>query len=123
MFSMNKADKLKLCRENAGMTQEEVGNKLGVRKQTIAKYETGIITNIPIDSVEKLSILYGVSPAYIMGWEEKPSQIEVSDKELEHLMHLRSMDEKIKDEIMVRTESAAGLFPRKDAPAPKRVKS
>jgi transcriptional regulator with XRE-family HTH domain len=120
---MNKADKLKLCREKAGMTQEEVGKSLGVKKQTIAKYEAGIITNIPIDSIEKMSLLYNVSPAYIMGWEEKSTQLEISEEEKAHILHLRSMDSNIKNEIITRTESAAGLFPRKDAPTPKRAKS
>lgn len=64
--------KLTDLRRQHRYTLEEVGNRIGVSKQTLYKYEKGIITNIPSDRIEALAEFYGVTPAYLMGWEEKP---------------------------------------------------
>lgn len=66
----NKGEIIKRLRIERGLTQEEVGDRIGTSKQTLYKYETGIITNIPSDKIEALSNLFDVSPAVIMGWEE-----------------------------------------------------
>ena len=67
---MAKGDRIKVLREKFGLTQEELAEKLGTTKQTIFKYETNVITNIPSDKIEKMAELFGVSPAYLMGWDE-----------------------------------------------------
>ena len=67
---MAKGERIKVLREQFGMTQEELAEKLGTTKQTIFKYETNVITNIPSDKIETMAKLFCVSPAYIMGWEE-----------------------------------------------------
>ena len=56
------------------MTLEEVGNRIGVSKQTLYKYENNIITNIPSDKVEGLAKIFNVSPALIMGWNDTPKE-------------------------------------------------
>ena len=62
--------KIKAARESANMTQEELGLRCGTTKQTIFKYETGVVTNIPLNRLEQIAEAIGVSPAYLMGWEE-----------------------------------------------------
>ena len=66
-------DKLKDLRLKNKLTQEEVGKKINVSKQTLYKYESGIITNIPSDKIEVLAEIYNTTPAYLMGWDE-PNQ-------------------------------------------------
>lgn len=66
-------DRLKSLRINLGLTQEEVGSRVSVSKQTLYKYENGIVTNIPSDKIELLANVYHVTPAYIMGWEQSPA--------------------------------------------------
>ena len=39
-------------------------------RQTLSRYENGIIGNIPSDRIEKIAIALNVSPAQLMGWEE-----------------------------------------------------
>lgn len=63
--------RIRLKRKESGYTLEEVAAKLGVSKQTVQRYETGVISNIPSDKIELLSELFNVSPAYIMGWDER----------------------------------------------------
>jgi transcriptional regulator with XRE-family HTH domain len=67
---MSIADILRSLREQSGLTLEEVGNKVGVSRQSMYKYESGRVTNIPSDKIAALAKVYGVSPGYIMGWEE-----------------------------------------------------
>lgn len=71
-------------RLRCSLSQEEVAKALNTTKQAIYKYESDIVTKIPMDKVEKLSLLFGVTPSYLMGWDEqkKPTAIsgEISGK-------------------------------------------
>ena len=69
---MAKGERIKALREKNGMTQDELAEKLGTTKQTVYKYETGVITNIPSDKIEEMAALFGVTPSYLMGWDEDP---------------------------------------------------
>lgn len=57
---MTIGDKIKKFRLEKDMTQGELGAKLGVAKQTIFKYESGEITNIPLDNIKKLCAIFDV---------------------------------------------------------------
>lgn len=70
---MTMGEKIRIAREAAGLTQEELGQLCNTTKQTIYKYEIGKVTNIPLDRIETISKAIGVTPAYLMGWEEFPS--------------------------------------------------
>lgn len=63
--------KLKTLRENKKLTLDEVAEKVGTTRQTLFKYENGIVTNIPSNKLEDLAGFYGVSPAYLMGWDDR----------------------------------------------------
>lgn len=62
-------EKIRYLRQKNKFTLEELGKKINVSKQTLYKYENGVITNIPSDKIEQLAEIYNVSPAYLMGWE------------------------------------------------------
>ena len=64
------ANKLKSLRKAKRMTQDELASALGTSKQTIHRYENGIITNIPPEKVEKLASALETTPSELMGWEE-----------------------------------------------------
>ena len=64
------ANKLKALRKARRMTQDELATMLGTSKQTIHRYENGIITNIPPEKVEKLAEALETTPSELMGWEE-----------------------------------------------------
>ncbi len=79
---MTIGEKIKALRTEKGLTQPELAKKINTTKQAIFKYENGIVTNIPSDKIEKLAELFGVSPAYLMGWEEKKSALPDDDSAL-----------------------------------------
>lgn len=78
---MTIGDRIKYYRKMAGLTQEELALKIGTQKQAINKYETGKVTNIPIERFQKMAEVLGVSPAELMGRKE-PQERAVSDLEL-----------------------------------------
>lgn len=65
---MTKGERIKQQRIALGISQVDLADKIGVSKQTLYKYENGIVTNIPSDKIELLAKELHVSEAYIMGW-------------------------------------------------------
>lgn len=63
---MNIGDKIKNARINKGMTQEELGNALGVQKSAIAKYEKGRVVNIKRTTLKKMSDILGIAPSELI---------------------------------------------------------
>lgn len=52
------------------MSLEQLAEIVGTSRQTIHRYETGAITNIPAEKVEGLARALGTTPSELMGWEE-----------------------------------------------------
>ena len=69
---MDMGQKIKFHREKLGMTLEDLGNKVGVGKSTVRKWETGMIANMRRDKISKIADALEISPAYLMGWTENP---------------------------------------------------
>ena len=68
---MYKTEKrIKECRLKYGLTQEELANKLGLKKSAIAKYENGRIENIKRSIIEEMANIFECNPSYLMGWAE-----------------------------------------------------
>ena len=63
---MNIGKRIAKVRKEKGISQTELGEICGTTKQTIFKYENGIITNIPLDKLEKIADALDVPPAYLM---------------------------------------------------------
>ena len=56
------------------MTQDELGALCGTTKQTIFKYETGVITNVPLERLEKIAEVLCISPNSLTGWDTPPKK-------------------------------------------------
>lgn len=61
---------IKCARKTAGLTQEDIAKEIGVSKQTVQKYESGIITTISSDKIEVIAKLLRTTPAKLMGWDD-----------------------------------------------------
>lgn len=100
-------ENIKKLRTEKGMTLEEVGKKISVSKQTIQRYESGKIPNIPYDKIVALAKLFNRTPAYLMGWEDNLSKDSaaltvdiLSDKELlNHVDKLKRLSKEHKQTI------------------------
>lgn len=67
---MKKGERIKMRREQLGITQTALADMIGESKQTIYKYESGVVSNIPSDKIEAIANALDVSPAWICGWEQ-----------------------------------------------------
>ncbi len=71
--------RIKARRKELGMTQEELGEKAGVTKATINKYETGIVQNLKRSTIEDMAKALNVSPSYIMGWTDNIAEVHTNN--------------------------------------------
>lgn len=84
-------DRIKQLRKERGMTQEEVGKIIGVQKSAIRKYESGLVQNMKRSSIKKLSDFFGVSPSYLLGYDEKePPTVTEDGEQLAEFINLFS---------------------------------
>ena len=65
---MSVGNNIKVKRLEKRDTLEELAKQVGTSKQTIHKYESGIISNIPPRKIELLAKALDTTPAYLMGW-------------------------------------------------------
>lgn len=79
---MSVGELIKMERIRNRLSQEDVAKAIGSTKQAVYKYENGIVTNIPMDKIEILSSLFGVTPSYLMGWEESPTNNSPTEAQL-----------------------------------------
>ena len=91
-------ENIKILRTKHGFTQEELGKRLSVSKQTVQRYESGEIPNIPYEKIEILSKIFGCSPAFLMGWEvehniQKSDNITLSDLEKDIIKKFRTLSD------------------------------
>ena len=71
---MNMGEKIYYLRTSKNMTLEELGNKVGVGKSTVRKWENGMIANMKRDKILKVSEALDTTPAFLMGWDEKEEE-------------------------------------------------
>lgn len=80
---MTVGERIKKQRELLGISQTELAKKVNISKQTLYKYETNVIINIPSDKIEEIAKMLYVSPSYLMGWYDTPNIIEILIKNLD----------------------------------------
>lgn len=83
-------DVLRNLRTEKGMTQEELGKMVGLKKEAIYKYEKGIVVNPKRSLIAKLAHIFNVSPSYILGIED--DQEEYSAEELQLITEFRKLN-------------------------------
>lgn len=67
---MSVGKNIKNRRKELDLTQEDIAKRIGVSKQTVQKYESGVIANVPSDKIEMVAEILKTTPAKLMGWED-----------------------------------------------------
>ena len=89
---MTLGEKIAALRKAKGMTQQELADKLNTTKQTIGKYEKGIVSNLPLNRIRELADALDCDPSYLTGWDGLPED-ENEEELLSYLEELRSRPE------------------------------
>ena len=84
------------------MLTVQVSKQLNISKPTLQRYESGVISNIPADKIEKIAKILDTTPAALMGWDveiynEKES---LTDDERILLNKFNSLDDMGKHTVM-----------------------
>lgn len=69
---MTKGQRIRARRRELGLTLAELAVAAKTSKQTIGRYENGVIENIPDGRLEAIASALGTTPAYLVGWESEP---------------------------------------------------
>lgn len=63
-------ENIRRLRRERHITLRQLGEACSVSKQTVQRYESGAIENIPIEKIEAIANALNVTPSEIMGWTE-----------------------------------------------------
>lgn len=71
---MDVSGRLRALRKDAGLTQQDIADKLDVTRVSVGKWESGLSTPRP-KNLEDLAALFGTSVSYLLG-EDGPERVE-----------------------------------------------
>ncbi len=72
---MKIGERIKELRRSRGLSAEEVAERLGVSLSTLYRYENSSISKVPIDVIEKLCTILGVTTGELMG-NASPAEVD-----------------------------------------------
>ena len=90
-------ENLKIRRLELYLTLDEVSKQLNISKPTLQRYESGVISNVPFNTIEQLADILKVTPSWLLGW----SDIVLSKQEKTLLDKYNKLDDKGKHVINV----------------------
>lgn len=64
---MKIGERIKKIRKQRGMSVEEVAEKLDVSVSTLYRYENSSISKVPIDVIDRLCSVFGITTSELMG--------------------------------------------------------
>ena len=72
-----RSERIKSLIEQSNQSYLELEKKTGIKKSSLQRYASGTTAKIPLDVIEKLSIAFGVSQSYLMGWDEEQKKNDI----------------------------------------------
>ena len=88
---MTVGEKIRAERKALGLTQTKLGERLGVRKNAVSKWECGRVDDIPGSKIKAMAALFRVPPSYLIDDESAlPAQVEWDD--FTYAMHNETKD-------------------------------
>lgn len=92
-------ERLKWLRKSRGISQEKLGEMLGVQKAAVSKYEKGIVIPSP-EVLKKLSGTFGVSIDYLLENDRMLSATSLPKDETQLLELFRQLPEKARQALL-----------------------
>lgn len=65
-------EKIKTLRKSLGLTQTELGQRVGVQKNAVSKWECGRVEDIPTSTIKLLANLFNVPASYLIDDDASP---------------------------------------------------
>ena len=70
---MDVGKRIRERRKELNLSVDELAKKLNKNRTTVYRYEKGDIENLPMDILGPLAKALNTTPAYLMGWDDKPT--------------------------------------------------
>ena len=70
---MDVGKRIRERRKELNLSVDELAKKLNKNRTTVYRYEKGDIENRPMDILGPLAKALNTTPAYLMGWDDKPT--------------------------------------------------
>ena len=113
-------DRLHELRTERHMTLQELGDKVGLGKEAIYKYEKGIVVNPKRDLISRLATVFGVSPCYLLclSDDRRSAPEGFSQAEMNVIILFRKLNGDGQDFIMEQINYALGkeFYVKKEEP-------
>ena len=101
------SDRIKECREEHGLSVDELSRIIGKNRATVYRYEKDDIGDIPINVIHAMALALDVNPAYLMGWSEDKTPAryqepvtQLDDEHAKLIERYDALDQKRKDRLM-----------------------
>lgn len=65
-------EKIKTLRKSLGLTQTELGQRVGVQKNAVSKWECGRVEDIPTSTIKLLANLFNIPASYLIDDDTSP---------------------------------------------------
>lgn len=69
------SDRIREAIQKSGYSFVELEKRTGFSKSALQRYSSGVTEKIPIDVIEVLSNVLGVTAEYLMGWDKRTDEI------------------------------------------------
>ena len=76
---MTMGEIIKHHRKELSLTQSQLGEKVGVGKAAVQKWESGMVSNIKKDTIEKLASLFHISPNELLGYSSEEANKRINE--------------------------------------------
>lgn len=111
--------RLKEAVEKSGLTYQQLSEKTKIPKSTLQRWTSGQIKRIPLDDIQVIAAVCGVTAEWIMGWECQ-SEIQgstnntLSVDETKLLTGYRSLSDQGKEYILQTLTMAQQVYKKSD---------
>lgn len=102
---MSVGENIRKRRLTLDLTLEDVASRIGVSRQTLSRYETGVIKNIPQDKIDAIATTLNTTGAYLRGYVDYPDGPALTLNDVEKLLKengikYESLNEEQREEVL-----------------------
>ena len=106
---MEMGDRIRSQRKFMGLTQDELAEKLGLKKSAIAKYENGRVENIKRSVIQEMARILDCTPSYLMGFDDESTEQTLCDDERSLLKKYDTLNHDGKEKLHERADELIRL--------------
>ena len=96
---MTVGERIRLRRKELKLTQDELGQRLGLKKSAVCRLEREE-NNITTDRIAKIAKALDTTPAFLMGWDDLDITFPLDSKDKELIVTFHSFNDEGKRRVL-----------------------